>query len=151
MPCTMVGHARHVDPRLQRRVLREVDRALADVHREVADALEVGDHLQRERDEAQVGGHRLALREDHEAQLVGLDLGAIDLLVGVDGSSAPASTSRSTRARTESAIISSTRPAISRRRSRSFLSSLSYSLIRMNFAHLSSPRSAGAQPNFPVM
>jgi hypothetical protein len=64
---------------------RELDRALADVHRQVSDALEVGHHLERERNEAQVRGHGLALGQDQQTQLVGLHLELIYLVIVLDG------------------------------------------------------------------
>ena len=51
----------------ERRRLVQIAHALGDVDRQVADALEVGDDLERQRDEAQIGGHRLAPRQDEKA------------------------------------------------------------------------------------
>ena len=54
---------------------------LGDVHRQVADALEIGVDLHRRDDGAQVGGHRLMERQQPEAAVVNLDVQLIDRLV----------------------------------------------------------------------
>ena len=76
-----LGEPRHVHVGGQRRRLVQIDRPLGDVHRQVADALEVGDDLQRGGDEAQVARGRLPERQDLPAQLVDLDLEPVDLVV----------------------------------------------------------------------
>ena len=63
----------------------QVDGPLADVDGQISDALQVRDHLEGQRDEAQVGAHGLTLCEDHQAQLVDVDFGLIDLVVSLDG------------------------------------------------------------------
>ena len=141
-------------------------RALADVHGQIADALEVGDHLERERDEAQVGRHGLPLGQDDQTQLVGLDLDLVDLVVVLDG--APREDRRRARpaALTALAIMASTWPAISRSLSRTCRSWLSYSrsvwarvmtssrISRTEYYYWRRARSEccmADQPNFPVM
>jgi len=63
----------------------EIDGPLANVDSEIADALQVRHHLERKRDEAQVGSDGLAFCQDDQTQLVGLDLRAIDEAIGLDG------------------------------------------------------------------
>ena len=63
------------------RLVAELYHPLADVDREVADAFEVRDELERRGDEAQVGGDRLALGQDLQAELVDLELESVDLNV----------------------------------------------------------------------
>jgi hypothetical protein len=63
----------------------ELEHALADIHAKVGDALEVGHHLEHQRDEAQVRGHGLPPGENLQAQTVQLDLHAVDDLVRGDG------------------------------------------------------------------
>jgi len=60
-------------------VLEVASARLGDVHREVADALEVGVDLDRREDAAQVGGHRLAKRQQAEAPVVDL---LVQLVIG---------------------------------------------------------------------
>jgi hypothetical protein len=79
-----LAHARDVDVRLERRLLVELQGALGQVHRQVADALEVGDHLERRRHEAQVGAGRLAQGEDVQAQVIDRHLGRVDGAIGLD-------------------------------------------------------------------
>ena len=82
--CDLARHVGQVDVRLERRLVVQLEHALADVDAEVADALEVGHQLERDGDEAQVGGDRLAARQDAQAQLVDLDLQPVDLAVDCD-------------------------------------------------------------------
>lgn len=55
--------------------------ALADVHAEVSDALQIGDDLEGHRDEAQVRRHRLTGGEDAQRQLVHLTFEAVDAAI----------------------------------------------------------------------
>ena len=57
--------------------------ALGDVHRFVADALEVGHEPQRSREEPQVVGHRLAQREDAKHERVDVHLVPVDVPVNL--------------------------------------------------------------------
>ena len=59
--------------------------ALGNVHREIANALEVGNDFQRGGDEAQVRGDRLAARQDAQTELVVFHLEAVDVVVGEHG------------------------------------------------------------------
>jgi predicted Rdx family selenoprotein len=68
--------------RPQRRGLVQVERALGDVDREISDALEVDDDLQRGGDEAQIARGGLAQREQAAARFVDRDLEAVDLAIG---------------------------------------------------------------------
>ena len=77
-------HVRDVDVRLERRLLVQFERPLGDVHRQVADPLDVGDDLERGHDEAQIGGDRLAAGEHEEGEFVDLDLVAVDRLIALD-------------------------------------------------------------------
>ena len=79
-----LGHARQPDIGLERRLHVELDHALADVYAQVADALQVGGELERDGDKAQVGGDRLALGENAQAQLVRLDFEPVDLMIELD-------------------------------------------------------------------
>jgi hypothetical protein len=67
-----VRHQRQVDHRLRLRLDRrlgvELERALRDVRRHVADALEVGRDLERGRDEAEVARRGLVQREQLETR-----------------------------------------------------------------------------------
>ena len=56
-------------------------RGLGDVHRQIADALEVGVDLHGGDDRAQVGGHGLVEREQREAAAVDLDVQPVERLV----------------------------------------------------------------------
>jgi hypothetical protein len=76
-----VAHARDVDERLDRRVLQVALAGLGDVHRQVADPLEVGVDLHGRHDRPQVGRHRLVQREQLEAAVVDLDVQVVDRLV----------------------------------------------------------------------
>ena len=77
--------ARGAPGELQRRLFVELDDALADVHAEIADALQIGDDLQRRGDEPQVRGHRLADGEDAHGELVDLALEAVDAPIEAHG------------------------------------------------------------------
>ena len=56
-------------------------RALGDVHRLVADPLQIGHEPQGSREEPQVVGHRLAQREDAQHERVDVHLVAVDVPV----------------------------------------------------------------------
>ena len=89
-----------------RRALRDdAQRRLRDVHRVVADALQVARDLDGADDEAEVARHRLLQREQRDGEVLDLDLEAIDLVVAAMTASAfslsrvsSASTARSTSA-----------------------------------------------------
>ena len=80
-----VRHARQVDVRLDRQLGGELERALADVHGEVTDALEVGGDLERRGDEPEISRRRLMQREQLDAEVVDLDVQAVDRMVTLDG------------------------------------------------------------------
>ena len=65
-------------------VLQVALAGLGDVHRQVADPLEVGVDLDRGDDHAQVGGHRLVQRQQLEAAVVHLHVQVVDRLVAGD-------------------------------------------------------------------
>ena len=75
------AHLRELRVRRHRRGEGDLRHALAEVDRLVADALEVGDELQRRRDEAEVVGDGLAEREHVDGELVDLHLVAVDARV----------------------------------------------------------------------
>ena len=79
-----LGHPGEVHVGLELRLLVELDGALADVHRLVADALEVGDDLHGRRDEAEIAGRRLLEGEQLHALLVHLHVVGVHLLVALD-------------------------------------------------------------------
>ena len=60
---------------------QESDRALGDVHRLVADALEIGVDLDDRTHQPQVGRDRILQREELDAQVVDLELELVDLRV----------------------------------------------------------------------
>ena len=62
----------------------EAPRPLADVHGEVAGALDLADHLDRGHDLPEVAGHRCLQREQLVALLLELDAPGVDLVVGAD-------------------------------------------------------------------
>src|SRR5262249_43340130 len=66
------GH--EVGVRVERRQAVELESALRDARREIADALEIGHRLERHRDEPQVARYRLPRREDRLGELVDLEL-----------------------------------------------------------------------------
>ena len=72
---------RDVDQLLDRRVRRVAPRRLGDVHRQVADALEIGVDLHGRDDGAEVGRHRLIERQQREAAVVDLDVERVQRLV----------------------------------------------------------------------
>src|SRR5262245_2813352 len=80
----LLGHSRQVDVRLELALLVQLHRALGDVHRLVADALEVGDDLHGGGDEAEVAGGRLVEGEQLHALLVDLDVVSVHLPIAVD-------------------------------------------------------------------
>ena len=77
-------HARDVDERLQLRLFVELDGALAEIDRDVTDALEVGRDLQAGRDEAQVLRRRLMEGEEADAEIVDIDVHAVHVVVALD-------------------------------------------------------------------
>ena len=83
--CATVGHARDVDERLELRLAVQLEGALADVHGHVADALQVGGDLEAGGDEAQIARRRLVQGQQAEAELVDLDVHAVDGVVALDG------------------------------------------------------------------
>ena len=76
--------SREIDVQAERLERVELERALRDAGREIADALEIDDELQGHGQEAQVGRDRLARREDLERELVDVVLVAIDAVVLLD-------------------------------------------------------------------
>ena len=78
------AHPRQRVHRLDRRRLRQRDRALGDVGGVVADAFEVAADLQRGENLAQVARHRLAQRQQPDRQIVELALELVDLGVAFD-------------------------------------------------------------------
>ena len=65
--------------------IRQVGDDLGDVARLVADALDIRDHLEHGRDQAQVARDRLLLEQQLEAHGLDLALLAVDLLIDADG------------------------------------------------------------------
>ena len=59
-------------------ILATLEGYFGEVARLMADSLEVGDHLQRARNVAQVSGHRLAAEQDFQAERFDYALGAVD-------------------------------------------------------------------------
>ena len=77
-------HARQRVDRLDRRRLRQRDRALGDIGGIVADPLEVAADLQRGDDLAQIARHRLAQRQQPDRQIVEIAFELVDLVVAFD-------------------------------------------------------------------
>jgi hypothetical protein len=65
-------------------VRMRVGNAMGNIYRLVADALELGDELQRRDDEAQVNRRRLVQRKELDARFVDLKLQVIDVLIEGD-------------------------------------------------------------------
>ena len=108
-----VGHAGDVDVRFERRLFVHLTGPLGDVGALVAHPFQVGDDLERNRDEAQIAGGRLAQRQQFQTALVDGNLGRIDLMIQGNGTLGQG-VSRSTSDLTELAIISSTLPPMTR-------------------------------------
>ena len=68
----------------RRALSSEPQRALRDVHRVIADALEIVRDLDRADDEAKVARHRLLQREQRDRALLDLDLERVELRVAGD-------------------------------------------------------------------
>src|SRR5580692_800294 len=73
-----IGHAGYVDRQTDLRLADQVEHALRDVYRLVADALEISVDLQDCENEAKIHRHRLLHGEQIERQLVDLALGIVD-------------------------------------------------------------------------
>ena len=82
------------------RLAGERRRLPRDVHRQVADPLQIVVDLHRGNDEPQVDRHRLVQGEHLEALLLDLDLALVDFVVALARRPGPVSASRSSRART---------------------------------------------------
>ncbi len=78
------SHPRQIDVGLELRDLVEFERALADVHRVVADPFEVGRNLETGSDEAQVAGGRLMEREHADALLIDLGVHLVHVFVALN-------------------------------------------------------------------
>ena len=68
-------------PRVGRRLVAGERHELGDVHALVAHALDVLDHVQQRRHEAQVAGHRRLEGEQRQDALVHLEVAAVDAVV----------------------------------------------------------------------
>src|SRR5690606_25508140 len=74
-------HAGDVDIGRQGRLLVQRDRALGDVDGQIAHPLQIGDHLQGQGDETEVGGGGLAQGQHAQAEFVNLHLEEVDSTV----------------------------------------------------------------------
>jgi hypothetical protein len=79
-----VRHARDLIVRILRAIRTELGDPLADVDPQIANALEIGDELERRGNEAQIGRDRLATCQDLQSQLVDLELQLIDVAIQLD-------------------------------------------------------------------
>ncbi len=83
-PADDLGHVRDVGPGLERRRPRESFGRLGDVHRVVADPLEVRVDPDRGHEQPQVPRHRLLGGEQVDDHLLDLELERIDLVIARD-------------------------------------------------------------------
>src|SRR5512143_2111341 len=79
-----LGHARDVDVRLEGRLIKQLDPSFAYVYSEVAHALEVGDDLDRGRDEAEIAARGLPDGDEPDALLLDLHVEIVSDGITVD-------------------------------------------------------------------
>jgi hypothetical protein len=85
MAWVFVPHPGQVEGDLHGLAAGEGDRLAGDVHRQVADPLQVVVDLQGRHDEPQIGRHRLVEGQDLQTLLLDLHLALVDLQVPADG------------------------------------------------------------------
>ena len=79
-----IGHARDVDIGLERRLVVQLNGALADVHGQVPHALQVGDDLDGRGDEPEIAARRLPEGEHADAVVLDLHIEGVDRAIAVD-------------------------------------------------------------------
>ncbi len=84
MACADVGDARDRIVRVLAAIRAEFGHALADVDAQIANPLQIGHQFERGGDEAQIGGDRLAARQNLNRRFVDFELQLIDGAIEFD-------------------------------------------------------------------